>query len=71
MTLAIQLEATSAGALGVSLVNILSFSRDLNYLIRTWTDLETSLGAISRVRSFEAETPCEHLPDENSTPPAQ
>ncbi|CZT07287.1 related to multidrug resistance protein [Rhynchosporium agropyri] len=71
MTLAIQLEATSAGALGVSLVDILSFSRDLNYLIRTWTDLETSLGAISRVRSFKAETPCEHLPDENSTPPAQ
>ena len=71
MTLATQLEVTSAGALGVSLVNILSFSRDLNYLIRTWTDLETSLGAISRVRSFEAETPCEYLPDENSTPPAQ
>ncbi|KAH8647275.1 P-loop containing nucleoside triphosphate hydrolase protein [Xylariales sp. PMI_506] len=68
VALATQLKGSSAGALGVSLVSILTFSQDLTYLIRTWTDLETSLGAIARVRSFEKDTPRENLPDENIKP---
>jgi ABC-type multidrug transport system fused ATPase/permease subunit len=64
MALATQLPGTSAGALGLSLVNILSFSENLASLIRSWTELETSLGAVSRVRSFESNTPSEYLPPE-------
>ncbi|KAH8599078.1 ABC transporter-like protein [Bisporella sp. PMI_857] len=71
IALATQLNNSSAGAVGVSLVSILSFSLDLTYLIRTWTDLETSLGAISRVKSFEADTPCEHALNEKSPPPTE
>lgn len=71
VALATNLKDSSAGALGVSLLNILTFSQDLTYLIRTWTDLETSLGAIARVKSFEAETPSEHAAQEKTHPPLQ
>jgi ABC-type multidrug transport system fused ATPase/permease subunit len=43
---------TSSGALGVALVNLLSFNATLTLLITNWTQLETSLGAISRVKQF-------------------
>jgi ATP-binding cassette subfamily C (CFTR/MRP) protein 1 len=45
MTLATQLSrGVSGGALGVAMVNILSFSSNLAYLITAWTQLETSIG---------------------------
>lgn len=54
--------ATSAGLLGVALNNILNFSQSLSAVITSWTSLETSLGAIARIRSFAAATPAEPLP---------
>ncbi|CAH0058330.1 unnamed protein product [Clonostachys solani] len=71
VALATQLNDSSAGALGVALLNILRFSSDLVELIQTWTELETSLGAISRIRAFENESPSERLPGERTDPPAQ
>lgn len=47
---------TSAGLLGVALTNVLSFSQSLNRLVTEWTTLETSLGAVARVRSFASNT---------------
>jgi ABC-type multidrug transport system fused ATPase/permease subunit len=70
MALATQVHGSSAGGLGVSLTNILSFSSTLSLLIRAWTELETSLGAVSRVRTFEKDTPSEHLLHEHRQPPA-
>ncbi|RDL30478.1 Uncharacterized protein BP5553_10356 [Venustampulla echinocandica] len=58
----------SAGFIGVALVNIVTFSENLQALITHWTVLETSIGAVSRVRSF-AKTPSENLPEETGTPP--
>ena len=69
--LSTQLDNSSAGALGVSLLNIVTFSQDLTWLIRTWTELETSLGAMARVRSFEKGTPSEHLSNEKATVPPE
>ncbi|CAI7673382.1 unnamed protein product [Penicillium pancosmium] len=43
---------TSSGALGVALVNLLSFNTTLTLLITNWTQLETSLGAIVRIKQF-------------------
>ncbi|GAM38880.1 vacuolar glutathione S-conjugate transporter [Talaromyces pinophilus] len=59
---------SSAGALGVALSNIVSFSRILTYLIQAWTQMETSIGAISRLKSFTEETSSEHLPEEVIVP---
>ena len=63
ITFAVELSAkTSAGAIGLALVNILSYNQFLADLITAWTSLETSIGAVSRVHSFIKETPPETKP---------
>ncbi|KAK8144941.1 hypothetical protein G3M48_005104 [Beauveria asiatica] len=52
-----------AGFTGIALVNMMSLSQSLASLIIFWTSLETSLGAVSRVKSFSEETPVEESPD--------
>lgn len=49
----------SAGAVGVSLVTVMTFNKTLTSLVKYWTMLETSIGAIGRVKSFVASTPTE------------
>lgn len=62
VAIATQVESRSnASALGVALANIVSFSQTLAYLIQAWTQLETSMGAISRVKSLEQTTQSENL----------
>ncbi|KAG9235150.1 hypothetical protein BJ875DRAFT_495249 [Amylocarpus encephaloides] len=58
----------SAGFIGVALVNIVTFSENLQALITHWTVLETSIGAVSRIRTF-TKTPSENLPGESGNPP--
>ncbi|VUC23924.1 unnamed protein product [Clonostachys rosea] len=54
-------QSTSPGLLGVSLNNILLFSGSLSGLISGWTILETSLGSIARLMSFEKTVPNEDV----------
>ncbi|OBR10917.1 ABC transporter [Colletotrichum higginsianum IMI 349063] len=49
----------SAGSVGVSLVMVIGFSEVLARLIQSWTKLESSVGAVARVRRFVAETEAE------------
>lgn len=53
----------SAGFTGIALVNMMSLSQSLASLIISWTSLETSLGAVSRVKSFSENIPFEESPD--------
>lgn len=70
VALAVQLRnTTSAGLIGVALNNVLGLNSVLSALIREWTQMETSLGAISRIRSFEMDTVPEELPGEDQVPP--
>lgn len=46
----------SAGGVGVSLVIIIGLSETLGRLIREWTKLESSIGAVARVKRFVDET---------------
>lgn len=57
-------EKFSAGSVGVSLVMIVGFNSMLARLIQTWTDMESSIGAVTRVKRFVEET---ELEDHNST----
>ena len=60
MALAVSLRSsTSAGLLGVALNNILGFNQSLGRLVREWTNLETSLAAISRLKAFSETTSSE------------
>jgi len=56
---ALQLDISSAGAVGVGLVSLLGLNENLALLILSWTSLEISLGAVARVRDFEMQTPQE------------
>jgi len=58
------------GLIGVALVNIVNFSVSIKALLANWTMLETSIGAVARVRSFAAETGSEHRPQEIEEPPS-
>ncbi|KAJ5142675.1 Cyclic peptide transporter [Penicillium bovifimosum] len=56
---------SSTGFLGVALFNIVNFSGSLQQLISHWTTLETSLGALSRIKSFVEDTPRENINKES------
>ncbi|KAJ0344702.1 hypothetical protein KNSL1_009101 [Colletotrichum chrysophilum] len=58
----------SAGSVGVSLVMIIGFSEVLARLIQSWTKLESSIGAVARVRRFVSDTETESAA-ERWTPP--
>jgi ATP-binding cassette subfamily C (CFTR/MRP) protein 1 len=60
VTFAIQVNGlSSAGAIGVGLIALLNFNDRLNMLIVEWTTLETSLGAIARLKAFSQDTAVE------------
>ena len=49
----------TAGSVGVSLVMIIGFNETLARLIRSWTSLESSIGAVARTKQFVAEVESE------------
>ena len=56
VTFALEVKSSSNnGAIGVGLIAILGFNDALNRLIIEWTTLETSLGAIARLKKFNEE----------------
>lgn len=66
VAMAVLTKSSSPGSIGLAMLNVLGFSSSLASLISSWTQLETSLGAISRLRAFEKATPAE---DEHDTAP--
>ncbi len=66
ITLAVILRGTTTGEqVGVALVMILNVNATLLSLVNSWTDLEISLGAVSRLRSAERDIPREDKPEES------
>jgi ATP-binding cassette subfamily C (CFTR/MRP) protein 1 len=51
--------STSASAIGVAFLNMVTLGENITRLITSWTSLETSLGAIARIEAFEKDTPIE------------
>ena len=60
---------SSSSFLGVALFSIVSFSGSLQQLITEWTQLETCIGAISRIRSYIQRTQHENLVTESGKAP--
>ncbi|KAM3513105.1 hypothetical protein MY11210_003217 [Beauveria gryllotalpidicola] len=46
----------SPGSVGVSLVTVMTFNSSLTQLIKMWTSLETSIGAVGRIKEFKDNT---------------
>jgi ATP-binding cassette subfamily C (CFTR/MRP) protein 1 len=71
--IAVSTSSTSAGSVGLALLNILTLNQSLVTMIVEWTELETSLGAVARLRDIEMHTPkeareCETVLPEPSWP---
>ncbi|KAM0506276.1 hypothetical protein ACHAP8_001310 [Fusarium lateritium] len=59
------------GLTGVSLVQLISLSETVNMLIQFWTSIETSIGAVARIKQFAEDTREENLLGETQEPPPQ
>ncbi|CAK44606.1 P-loop containing nucleoside triphosphate hydrolase protein [Aspergillus niger ATCC 13496] len=57
--------AVGTGYVGLAILNVITFSQSLSQILRNWTDLETSLGAISRIRGLITNNISEDKPYEN------
>lgn len=60
---------TSGSKIGVSFLNIVSLGENLTNFTTSWTGLETSLGAIARIKAFENDVPGEVEPPSPTEPP--
>ncbi|UKZ89567.1 uncharacterized protein TrAFT101_004613 [Trichoderma asperellum] len=70
VSLATQL-GSNVGLAGTSLVSLLSFGSSLSELVQNYTDLETCIGAVSRLRTFSATvTPEDRVTDDLEPPPS-
>jgi hypothetical protein len=66
MVLVVKLRSSvSSGYVRLAILNVINFSQSLAWIIRQWTSLETSIGAVSRLKNFTLSTPNENLVDEN------
>ncbi|KAL5119057.1 hypothetical protein ACEQ8H_002981 [Pleosporales sp. CAS-2024a] len=57
------------GMTGLALTNLVGFSQMLKQMITAWTLLETSMGALARVRTFTGAVETENLPGEDRPAP--
>ncbi|CEJ87424.1 hypothetical protein VHEMI04411 [[Torrubiella] hemipterigena] len=63
--------STSGGQIGIALNIVLTISTTLTRLLQSWTQLETSLGAVFRIKLLEATLKPENKENECIEPPAQ
>lgn len=70
VTLATQLRS-STGLTGASLITLMTFGDILNYIIRWYTQIETSIGAVSRLKNFSEKVRPEDLEHEDVVPPLE
>jgi ATP-binding cassette subfamily C (CFTR/MRP) protein 1 len=68
VTLATQLRS-SAGFSSVALISLMTFSQYLSAIVISWTQLETSIGAVSRLKKFSEDVKSENLQGEHDEPP--
>ncbi|CCG83568.1 putative ABC multidrug transporter [Taphrina deformans PYCC 5710] len=57
------------GFVGLALLNILTFNESLSEIVKGWTLLETSFGAVARLKDFNEATPSENLLHEVDSAP--
>lgn len=57
-------DTTTGSSIGLSMVTLMGFNGGLSFLVKSWSNMETSLGAAARVRDFVQNTPSENKPSE-------
>lgn len=70
MVLVVKLRAQlSAQYVALAFVQVMSFGQSLAHVIQDWTQLETSFGAVARVKTFCTDTESENRPAETGVVP--
>ncbi|TVY84375.1 ABC transporter FUM19 [Lachnellula suecica] len=69
-TLAVRLHSSS-GFTGAALVTLMSFGETISFIVIFYTKLETSIGAIARLKIFNESVKPEDRDEENIVPPEQ
>jgi ATP-binding cassette subfamily C (CFTR/MRP) protein 1 len=59
----------SAGYVGVALLNVVLFSQSIKLLISFWTQLETHIGSVARIKNFTTDAVAEDHEGEDHVPP--
>ncbi|KAA8575989.1 hypothetical protein EYC84_006152 [Monilinia fructicola] len=59
----------SPSYVGLALLNVMTFNEALAQIIKNWTNMETAVGAVSRLKNFSAMTASENLPQEIGSVP--
>ncbi|KAI8938151.1 hypothetical protein NX059_005817 [Plenodomus lindquistii] len=59
----------SAGYVGVALLNVVQFSQSIKLLISFWTQLETHIGSVARIKNFTTDGVAETDESEDNIPP--
>ncbi|KAJ5767038.1 uncharacterized protein N7511_004654 [Penicillium nucicola] len=59
----------SAGYVGVALLNVIQFSQSIKLLVTFWTNLETHIGSIQRIKDFCQTVQSEDKPGEDGDVP--
>lgn len=62
---------SSTALTGAGIITLMTFGDILNYIIRWFTQLETSIGAVSRIKSFSENVVPETAESENQIPPEE
>lgn len=62
--------SSSQAGLGLAMMSVINFQAALNSLLIQWTALETSLGAVARLKNFLRDTPVEKDDETASEQPA-
>ncbi|KAJ9499582.1 hypothetical protein H2202_005165 [Exophiala xenobiotica] len=63
----VQRQSIQPGLVGLGLLSTVDLSESLTNLVTNWTNLETSIGAISRLKDFVRTTKSEHREEEVET----
>jgi len=71
IVLVVILRGTSlgAGSVGVALLNVIQFSQSIKLLVTFWTNLETHIGSILRIKDFTKNVQSEDQPGEDGDVP--
>jgi ATP-binding cassette, subfamily C (CFTR/MRP), member 1 len=62
------LQRANSGFAGVALTQVLLINWTLRFIIISWTEVETNIGSVSRIKNFSENTSSEHKPLETSEP---
>lgn len=69
LVVALRGSTLSAGYVGVALLNVIQFSQSIKLVVTFWTNLETHIGSIQRIKDFTTTVESEDKPGEDQDVP--